>query len=64
MEGLVHPAPGSPLVPSLYSVLHVVRLEFGDLAKSHMCFGDWAKSQTVQHIRVRYRIDPALVPSL
>ena len=38
------------LVPGLYSVLDlilfvldVVRLELGDLAKSHMCFGDLAK---------------------
>ena len=46
-------------MPGLYSVLElvldVVRLEFDDLAKSHMCFGDLAKSQTVLQIKIRTR---------
>ena len=40
-------------VLDLYFVLDVVRLEFGDVAKSYMCFGDLAKSQTVLQIKIR-----------
>jgi hypothetical protein len=44
------------LLPGLYSVLyvyfvlHVVRSEFGNLAKSQMCCGELAESQTVLQV--------------
>ena len=40
-------------MPGLYFVLGVVRVEFGDMAKCQMCFGNLAKSQTVLQIKIR-----------